>query len=189
MIGHISLGNVDRINESARIGKVLIGPSESRGNGYGTQLMLAALTFAFEELNLHKVTLGVFDFNTSAIKCYEKVGFKKEGLLRDARKNGDEYWNLIEMGILESEWKSVSEKMNYIERFVVELEDGTFALWGQFVEGEDQSIITMDNFCDATLFHKEYAERKIPEINKGVWKFLGEAKKAKNIRKVELTMI
>ena len=106
MIGHISLGNVDRINESARIGKVLIGPSESRGNGYGTQLMLAALTVAFEELKLHKVTLGVFDFNISAIKCYEKVGFKKEGLLRDARKNSDDYWNLIEMGILESEWKA-----------------------------------------------------------------------------------
>ena len=56
VIGHISLGNVDRTNESARIGKVLIGQSESRGNGYGTQLMLAALTFAFEELKLHKVT-------------------------------------------------------------------------------------------------------------------------------------
>lgn len=108
MIGHISLGNVDRMNESARIGKVLIGQLESRGNGYGTQLMLAALTFAFEELNLHKVTLGVFDFNTAAIKCYEKVGFKKEGFLRDARKNGNEYWNLIEMGILESEWKTKS---------------------------------------------------------------------------------
>ena len=54
------------------------------------------------------MTLGVFDFNTAAIKCYEKVGFKKEGLLRDARKNGNEYWNLIEMGILESEWKTKS---------------------------------------------------------------------------------
>ena len=108
VIGHISLGNVDRVNESARIGKVLIGQSASRGNGYGTQLMLATLTFAFEELKLHKVTLGVFDFNTAAIKCYEKVGFKKEGLIRDARKHGNEYWNQIEMGILESEWKAKS---------------------------------------------------------------------------------
>ncbi len=106
-IGHISLSNVDRVNDSARIGKVLIGPSESRGNGYGTQLILEALKFAFDELKLHKVTLGVFDFNTSAIKCYEKVGFKKEGLLRDARKHGGKYWNLIEMGILEDEWKAL----------------------------------------------------------------------------------
>lgn len=108
VIGHISIGNIDRINESARIGKVLIGSSNSRGKGYGTQIMLAALKFAFEELKLHKVTLGVFDFNTSAIKCYEKVGFKQEGILRDARKNGDEYWNLIEMGILENEWPAKS---------------------------------------------------------------------------------
>ena len=40
---------------------------------------------------------------SSAIKCYEKVGFKQEGRLRGARKNGDKYWNLIEMGILENE--------------------------------------------------------------------------------------
>lgn len=110
VIGHISLGNVDRMNRSARIGKVLIGQSANRGNGYGTQLMLAALTFAFEELKLHKVTLGVFDFNTAAIKCYEKVGFKKEGLLRDARKHENEYWNQIEMGMLENEWKALRIK-------------------------------------------------------------------------------
>jgi len=54
------------------------------------------------------VTLDVFDFNTPAMKCYEKVGFKKEGLLRDARKYGDKYWNLIKMGILEDEWKELN---------------------------------------------------------------------------------
>ena len=63
-----------------------------------------------KNLNYIKLRLGVFDFNTAAIKCYEKVGFKKEGLVRDARKNGDEYWNLIEMGILESEWKALKIK-------------------------------------------------------------------------------
>lgn len=105
VIGHISLGNVDKTNESARIGKVLIGSTNSRGKGYGTQMMTAVLKFAFEELKLHKVTLGVFDFNESAIKCYKKVGFQQEGFLRDARKSGQEYWNLIEMGILYSEWK------------------------------------------------------------------------------------
>lgn len=105
IIGHISLGNVNRAHENARIGKVLVGPDYSRGKGYGTQMMLAVLQFAFEKLQLHKVTLGVFDCNLSAIKCYEKVGFRQEGLLRDASKNGDEYWNLIEMGILEHEWR------------------------------------------------------------------------------------
>lgn len=67
-------------------------------------MMKAILKVAFEELNLHRVSLGVFDFNVSAIACYEKAGFTKEGLLRDSRKNGDEYWNLWEMSILENEW-------------------------------------------------------------------------------------
>lgn len=104
-IGHISLGNVDRINECARVGKVLVGSNGARGKGYGTQMINIILKFAFEELKLRKVTLGVFDFNHSAIKCYEKVGFRKEGFLCDARKIGDEYWNLIEMGMSRSEWK------------------------------------------------------------------------------------
>ena len=80
--------------------------------------------------------------------------------------------------------------MNYIEQYVVELEDGTFALWGQFVEGESQgSILTMDGFYRGSLFHKEQAEWKIDQINNGVWKFLGETKKAKGIRKIEMRMI
>ncbi|MGR3763022.1 GNAT family N-acetyltransferase [Rossellomorea sp. NS-SX7] len=104
-IGHISLGKIDRRNRSARIGKVLVGDRETRGKGIGRKMITDILHIAFDELGLHRVSLGVFDFNTSAIACYEKAGFKKEGLLRDARKNGDEYWSMWEMGVLEEEWR------------------------------------------------------------------------------------
>jgi len=50
--------------------------------------------------------------------------------------------------------------MDHVERYVVELEDGTFALWGQF-EGKVQSILSMPEFCNGTLFRKEYAESKV----------------------------
>lgn len=79
--------------------------------------------------------------------------------------------------------------MDYAERYVVELEDGTFALWGQFVDGETQSILAMDEFYNGTLLRKENAERKIEQINKRVWKFSGDIKKAIGIRKVEMRMI
>ena len=72
VIGHISLGRIDNINKSARIGKVLVGDTEMRGRSIGKHMMKAVLHIAFEELKLHRVTLGVFDFNTSAISCYEK---------------------------------------------------------------------------------------------------------------------
>lgn len=103
-LGHISLGKIDRKNKSARIGKVLVGDKNTRGKGIGQQMMKEILKIAFDELQLHRVSLGVFDFNVSAIACYEKAGFIKEGLLRDSRKNGHEYWGLWELSILENEW-------------------------------------------------------------------------------------
>ncbi|OBR65217.1 aminoglycoside adenylyltransferase [Paenibacillus oryzae] len=103
-VGHISLGGIDRYNRSGRIGKVLVG-RPYQGKGYGKQMINEVLKIGFDDLNLHKISLGVFDFNLSAIRCYEKSGFVKEGLIRDARRCGNTYWNLFEMGILEDEWK------------------------------------------------------------------------------------
>ncbi|HHL3304576.1 TPA: GNAT family N-acetyltransferase, partial [Bacillus cereus] len=104
VVGHISLGQIDNINKSARIGKVLVGDTKMRGHSIGKHMMKAVLQVAFEELKLHRVTLGVYDFNTSAISCYEKTVFVKEGLLRESKKVGETYWNLWEMSMLEYEW-------------------------------------------------------------------------------------
>ncbi|HDR6217851.1 GNAT family N-acetyltransferase [Bacillus cereus] len=105
VIGHISLAQIDNINKSARIGKVLVGNTKMRGRSIGKHMMKAVLHIAFDELKLHRVTLGVYDFNTSAISCYEKIGFVKEGLLRESKRVGETYWNLWEMSMLEYEWK------------------------------------------------------------------------------------
>lgn len=104
VIGHISLGKIDRKNKSARVGKVLVGKPTVRSKGIGQQMIKEILKVAFDKLHLHRVTLGVFDFNAPAIRCYEKAGFVKEGLHRDTNKIGDEYWSLWEMSILENEW-------------------------------------------------------------------------------------
>jgi RimJ/RimL family protein N-acetyltransferase len=104
-VGHISIGNVDRVHRSARIGKVLVSPDAGRGKGIGTEMMKCILRIGFAELRLHRISLGVFDFNTPAMKCYEKVGFVQEGILRHARRYRDVYWNVVEMSILEDEWK------------------------------------------------------------------------------------
>jgi RimJ/RimL family protein N-acetyltransferase len=108
VIGHIELLNIDRTNRSVTVGRVLVGPVEQRGHGVGRQIVAAALKIAFEELALHRVGLGVFDFNTAAIACYERVGFRREGALRDYRRIGGDYWTLIMMSILEDEWRSTA---------------------------------------------------------------------------------
>ncbi|MDQ0230061.1 RimJ/RimL family protein N-acetyltransferase [Metabacillus malikii] len=89
---------------------MLVGEQTLRGKGIGQLMMTQILKVAFEEHNLHRVSLGVFDFNFLAIACYESVGFVKEGLLRDARKMGEQYWSLWEMSMLKDEWEKRNEE-------------------------------------------------------------------------------
>ena len=63
--------------------------------------------FAFEALKLHRLELDVFSFNPRARRVYEKAGFKVEGVLRDAVKDGDRYADDILMAILEDEWRAL----------------------------------------------------------------------------------
>ena len=55
--------------------------------------------------DLHRVDLWVFDVNRRAIACYEKLGFRYEGLCRESFKAPEGYWGMIIMSLLESEWK------------------------------------------------------------------------------------
>lgn len=105
IVGHIQLLGIDLVNKCACIGRVLVGNEQLRNKGIGMEMVNGLLDMAFVTLKLHRVYLGVFDFNKSAIACYEKAGFKIEGTSRDFRKINDEYWSLINMGILEDEYK------------------------------------------------------------------------------------
>jgi RimJ/RimL family protein N-acetyltransferase len=58
-----------------KLDKVLIGDQSLRGKGAGQQLMTELLRYSFQNLNARMVELNVFDWNTPAIRCYEKVGF------------------------------------------------------------------------------------------------------------------
>jgi RimJ/RimL family protein N-acetyltransferase len=107
VVGHIQLLGIDKVNMSARIGRVLIGEKENRNKGIGLQMINAVLAIAFNKLNLHRVDLGVFDFNVSAIACYKKAGFIIEGKHRDCRKINGQYWSLLNMSILEDEYRNL----------------------------------------------------------------------------------
>jgi len=105
-VGHISLGGISRKNSSARISRVLVGHTASRGKGYCTQMVKAVSKVGFEDLGLHKISLGVYDFNHGALRCYQKAGYVQEGVMRDVLRYQDEYWSLVEMSMLEDEWRA-----------------------------------------------------------------------------------
>ncbi|ERI94567.1 acetyltransferase, GNAT family [Clostridiales bacterium oral taxon 876 str. F0540] len=105
MIGTIELDIKDTVNKIGRVARFLIGEESLRGKGVGREALSEAVRIGFEALKLNKITLGVFDFNTSAIRCYESIGFKKEDLKENYRKIGDTYWNLYDMRITKQEWE------------------------------------------------------------------------------------
>jgi RimJ/RimL family protein N-acetyltransferase len=47
----------------------------------------------------------VYEFNQAGIRSYERVGFRREGVLRDYVFVDGRYWNAHTMAILRAEWK------------------------------------------------------------------------------------
>ena len=82
----------------------LVDPAR-RGEGRSRAMVAAALAVAFGDLGLHRVELRVFDFNTPALRCYESLGFAREGVMRDARRIDKTYWNIVCCSLLEDEWR------------------------------------------------------------------------------------
>lgn len=99
IVGHLTIRFIDEKRKIARLGFVIVDDTK-RGLGYGKQLVLSALKYAFDELKADKVTLGVFENNTPAIQCYLSCGFKiveKENI--ESYRCMGEVWNCIEMKI------------------------------------------------------------------------------------------
>ena len=99
VIGHCEL-NINNNNSSGRICRVIIGDNHYRGKGFGKMIIEELKRIAFVNLKLHRLDLGVFDFNTNAINCYLKCGFQIEGLLKDSCKFNDNYWSTYNMAII-----------------------------------------------------------------------------------------
>ena len=77
-VGLIGLLQIDKLNKKAEY-YITIGETEFKRKGIATKASKAIIDYAFNELKLHKVYLTVDARNDSAIKLYEKVGFKQEG--------------------------------------------------------------------------------------------------------------
>ena len=107
-IGNIGLHDLDWKNRNAQLG-VVIGEKAYWGLGYGTDAIKALLRFAFDEMNLHRVQLRVFEFNERAIRCYRRCGFREEGRLRQELYRGGAYHDVLLMGILREEFRTLHE--------------------------------------------------------------------------------
>lgn len=103
IIGHVQLSKVDNKDKIGNIGSVLVF-SKFRNNGIGNKILKQIMNIGFIEKQMIELRLGVFDFNFSAINCYQNNGFTKYCFEENAREIENEKWNLIRMKITKEEY-------------------------------------------------------------------------------------
>ena len=102
-IGELAFIDMEKDNDysSFRFG---IYNEKNRNAGFGTEALKLSVQFAFEDLNLHRLDLTVFEQNPKAIHMYEKLGFQLEGTYREVLKFNEKRYNGYLMGMLRKEF-------------------------------------------------------------------------------------
>jgi RimJ/RimL family protein N-acetyltransferase len=101
-IGNLGLHKIDQVHRKAEVG-IVIGEPTFWSKGFGTEAMRLALGYGFEDLGLNKISLDVLDYNTRAIRTYERLGFQREGVHREDVYKEGRFVNVLRMSILARE--------------------------------------------------------------------------------------
>jgi RimJ/RimL family protein N-acetyltransferase len=96
-LGEVVINELDVANASANY-RILLGRPHL-DQGYGTETTRLVVAYAFGA-GLHRLSLGVYDFNPRAQRVYEKCGFVLEGRLRDALRWDGEWHDELVMSVL-----------------------------------------------------------------------------------------
>ncbi|MGI0056051.1 MAG: GNAT family N-acetyltransferase [Nitrosarchaeum sp.] len=96
-IGNIKLGPIDWIHQHGDIG-ILIGDKDSLRKGYASDAIKTLTDFVFDELNLHKITAGIYEENIGSLKAFLKSGFEIEGLRKEQFRFNGKYVGQIIVG-------------------------------------------------------------------------------------------
>lgn len=105
IVGTVSLKNISHSMGYAEIG---YGVAEMHhGRGIATQAVRLLVSKIFEETTLRKLIAYVHDRNRASCRVLEKLGFQREGLLREHYIIAGKPVNEILYALLKSEWKTV----------------------------------------------------------------------------------
>jgi RimJ/RimL family protein N-acetyltransferase len=110
LVGTCAFSQLDADNGST-LYHITIGERDAWGKGYGTEATELMIAHAFSGLGLHRVGLTVFEFNTRAIRAYEKCGFVVEGRAREVIFRDGRYWDELQMSVLAEEWEARQKRV------------------------------------------------------------------------------
>lgn len=101
-IGFTKFYSIDRNNHSCILGADLA--KSHRGKGYAKTMWIEMLKYAFDTLNMHRVSLTTAEYNHIAQKVYQKLGFKIEGTFRESLYRDGKYHDQICMYMTNEMW-------------------------------------------------------------------------------------
>ncbi|NEX64031.1 GNAT family N-acetyltransferase [Noviherbaspirillum galbum] len=102
-IGHVGLYKIDYRNQTCEFG-IMIGDRAYWGKGIGRLATRFAVRYAFDELNMHRIELTLLATNERARALYASVGFREDGVLRQACYKGGRRLDVIVMSLLRDEF-------------------------------------------------------------------------------------
>jgi len=106
VVGHFIMRYLNGDNRILRFGWVIVDDSK-RGMGYGKEMLSLGLQYAFDILKVGKVTIGVFENNVSAYRCYKAVGFQDVAMDEEIVVTiKEEKWKIIELEITEEYYRN-----------------------------------------------------------------------------------
>ncbi|PIC99119.1 MULTISPECIES: GNAT family N-acetyltransferase [unclassified Sporosarcina] len=103
LAGFAGFHTVNYTNRQTSIGYWLA--QDYQGKGIMTAVVSSLVDYAFEEYDLHRVEIRCATGNIRSQAIPERLGFMKEGVIRDGEFLYDHYHDLIVYGMLEDEWK------------------------------------------------------------------------------------
>ena len=103
IVGTVHLKEINRTNNNAQIGYWL--DESHQGKGIVTKSVAALIEYAFNTLKLHRLEIRCATENPKSCAIPERLGFTREGVLRQAGKLADGYVDLVVYGLLHDEWK------------------------------------------------------------------------------------
>ncbi len=103
-VGTIGLLSIDRKNSKAEY-YIAMGETSYKGKGVAKEASRLILSYGFEELGLNRIYLFTEVDNIAAQKLFERVGFKREGILKQDVYSHGAFADRIAYGILKEDWK------------------------------------------------------------------------------------
>lgn len=106
-VGYVWLWGIDEATGRGELGYWIV--PDAQGRGYAPEAVSLITEYAFSERRLHKVEARVWETNEASQRVLEKLGFEREGTLRDRNYVDGEHLDAHFYGVLEGEWEPVGD--------------------------------------------------------------------------------